>query len=281
MTLSPSLARRATLTVTFPLSLPASLPTSSPCARWVGGGRVVQLLGGKHGSIYSKNATWNAAPHVQAKIQPPLAWAARHRMPLEVVRLEDVQPPDTQVALVQRLAAEYGLPLAGQHAGDAAAAGGRKSGSRSDGSLTEHGAAALRDVVRDARDWWKFDFDLPMRRAGWVFAGFNYVACCSKSSSLCCCCCCWWWWRCCCSVVLSCAPCLTCLAVVRAVAWAPVRRSVYLHPELMDGKPINPEFSTALRSKVAAVSPLVDALFEARLGYEMLQVPAHAVRAHE
>ena len=37
-------------------------------------------------------------------------------MPLELMRLEDVQPPNRQLALVRRLAAKYDLPLAHQHA---------------------------------------------------------------------------------------------------------------------------------------------------------------------
>ena len=63
-----------------------------------------------------------------------MAWAARHRMPLELVRLEDVQPPTEQLALVQRLAAKYRLPLAHQ---PASADGGTRSGGNTSSSPAE------------------------------------------------------------------------------------------------------------------------------------------------
>ena len=259
---------------------------------------------------------------MQAKIEHTLGWAARHRMPVEVVRLEDVQPPSEQLVLVRRLAAKYDLPLAHARAdaGGASDAAVSSSSSSSRGALvpqplrlwswSHHAAqqrqatrsrrdlderapaAALRNstttntggstlasavdgddagglhaVLRDARSWWKFDFDLAMHRAGCA---------CSLACSV--------WaggarerqWR-------NPQSGMGTLGVHRALTMAcdspTLRRSVYLHPEIMDGNPVSPEFSTQLRHKVAAVSPLVDPEFEARLGYGTLHVPAYPVRA--
>ena len=99
---------------------------------------------------------------MQAKIEHTLGWAARHRMPVEVVRLEDVQPPSEQLVLVRRLAAKYDLPLAHAHAdaggaSDAAAiksAGDSGSSTSSTSSLAAEGALNVRDTVARHRGGW-------------------------------------------------------------------------------------------------------------------------------
>ena len=94
-------------------------------------------------------------PPLQAKVEHTLAWTARHRMPVEVVRLEDVQPPEGQVVLVRRLAAKYDLPLAPRAPGGGADGGGGGGEGQAQG-----GADGVLPILYDARQWIKKPFVL-------------------------------------------------------------------------------------------------------------------------
>ena len=157
----PSMASRASQTVTSATPRRASLPTSLRCARRAGS--AVTLCHGVSSCACCGQQTIAHTANVQAKIEHTLGWAARHRMPVEVVRLEDVQPPSEQLVLVRRLAAKYDLPLAHARAdaGGASDAAVSSSSSSSRGALVpqplrlwswSHHAAQQRQATRSRRD---------------------------------------------------------------------------------------------------------------------------------